>query len=105
MWISMCFGFEPKLSNVSQLLSFSLAYSSPPIHLLLTVGTGRSKCRRKTFFFYFGLMMTSALGFKAGEDPFLGCFITCVQWIPQIAVKPADLTTDSTGVEPLYPQT
>ena len=32
----------------------------------------------------FGLLVMSALGFKARVDPSLACFIACVQWIPQI---------------------
>ena len=32
----------------------------------------------------FGLLVPSALDFKARVDPLLVCFITCVQWIPQI---------------------
>ena len=31
-----------------------------------------------------GLLVTSAMGFKAGVDPSLMCFIIWVQWIPQI---------------------
>ena len=32
----------------------------------------------------FGLLVTSALGFKTRADPSLACFLTCAQWIPQI---------------------
>ena len=34
----------------------------------------------------FGLLVTSALGFKARVDPSLGCFLACVHWIPQIHI-------------------
>ena len=33
---------------------------------------------------WFGLWVTSALGFKARVDPLLACFLACMQWIPQI---------------------
>ena len=29
-------------------------------------------------------LVTSVLGFKARVDPLVACFLTCVQWIPQI---------------------
>ena len=32
----------------------------------------------------FGLLVTSALGFKARVDPLFACFLTCMQWMPQI---------------------
>ena len=32
----------------------------------------------------FGLLVTSALGFKAKVDPWLTYFLTYIQWIPQI---------------------
>ena len=32
----------------------------------------------------FGLLVTSPLGFKARVDPSHACFVTCVQWIPEI---------------------
>ena len=32
----------------------------------------------------FGLMMTSALGFKARVEPLFACFLACMQLIPQI---------------------
>ena len=32
----------------------------------------------------FGPVVMSTLGFKARGDPLLVCFLTCVQWIPQI---------------------
>ena len=32
----------------------------------------------------YGLLVMSALGFKARVDPSLVCFVSCVQWIPQI---------------------
>ena len=33
---------------------------------------------------WFGLLMTSPLGFKARVDPSLACFTACVPWIPEI---------------------
>ena len=32
----------------------------------------------------FGLLVMSALGFKARVDPSLVCFLACMQWTPQI---------------------
>ena len=33
---------------------------------------------------YFGLLVTSPLGFKARVDLSLVCFVACMQWIPEI---------------------
>ena len=32
----------------------------------------------------FGLLVMTALGFKARVDPWLACFVACMQWISQI---------------------
>ena len=48
----------------------------------------------------------SALGFKARVYPLLACFLTCVQWIPQIHLWcTADLLVASMAAESFDPHT
>ena len=59
-----------------------------PLHfqnsLFLIVGRRQSFNMRPLIPLFVGLLMTSALGFKATVEPLFLSLLTCMQWIPQI---------------------